>query len=183
MAERLVRAWIGLGSNLGDRGSHLARARAELGLVPGIEVVGASRIYETEPVGPEDQGPYLNAVIAVDTELSPRHLLERLLDVERQGGRTRSAENARWGPRAIDLDLLFYGDATVDEAGLAIPHPRLHARAFVLEPLCELAPAWVHPGLGDSVGNLRKRLVGSEWVEVWPGEIPGWSTGLGLSEP
>ena len=178
MAERRVRAWIGLGSNLGERGSQLAQARAGLGLVPGIEVVGASRIYESEPVGPEDQGPYLNAVIAVDTELSPRHLLERLLDVERQGGRTRSAENARWGPRAIDLDLLFYGDATVDEAGLAIPHPRLHARAFVLEPLCELAPAWVHPGLGESVDNLRKRLVGSEWVEVWPGEISGWSTGL-----
>ena len=177
MAEGSVRGWIALGSNLGERGLHLARARAGLSGTPGIAVVGASRIYETEPVGPEGQGPYLNAVIAVDTALSPRQLLENLLEVEREGGRARTAENIRWGPRAIDLDLLFYGDLILDEVGLEIPHPRLHGRAFVLEPLCELAPDWIHPGLGVSVADLRESRVGLEGVEIWAGEVPGWTTG------
>jgi 2-amino-4-hydroxy-6-hydroxymethyldihydropteridine diphosphokinase len=133
-------AYVGLGANLGDR-EHAIRAAAAA-----LPARRLSTIVETEPWGLEDQPPFLNAVAEVETELPPRSLLERLLAIERSLGRRR--DGPRWGPRTIDLDLLLYGDETVDEAGLTVPHPRLDERAFVLEPLAELAPSLIVPGKG-----------------------------------
>ena len=113
----------------------------------GIDVVAVSSLRETEPVGYRDQPNFLNGAAALETELSPRELLERLLAIERQLGRERGA-GPRFGPRIIDLDLLLYGDETVDEPGLTVPHPRLAERRFALEPLAELDPELEIPGQG-----------------------------------
>ena len=140
------RAYVGLGSNLGDRGGTLARAVGLLGERPGVEVVATSSILETDPVGYLEQPAFLNAVVAVETSLSPAEILAALLDIERELGRTR--EGPRYGPRTIDLDLLLVVGVTIDEPGLTLPHPRLHERAFALEPLAELDPLLVVPGHG-----------------------------------
>jgi 2-amino-4-hydroxy-6-hydroxymethyldihydropteridine diphosphokinase len=140
-----VKAYIGLGANLGDREATMRRA-LELLARDGIEVVAVSAFRETDPVGYVDQPRFLNAAAALETELSPRDLLDRLLAVERELGRTR--DGPRFGPRTIDLDVLLYGDEVVDEPGLTVPHPRLAERAFALEPLAELDPELVVPGAG-----------------------------------
>jgi 2-amino-4-hydroxy-6-hydroxymethyldihydropteridine diphosphokinase len=132
-------AYVGLGSNLGDREATLRKALERLGREDGIAVVAVSSFRETDPVGHLEQPRFVNAAAALETSLGPAELLERLLDVERGLGRDRAVEE-RWGPRTIDLDLLLYGDEEIDEPGLAVPHPRLAERAFVLEPLLELDP-------------------------------------------
>jgi 2-amino-4-hydroxy-6-hydroxymethyldihydropteridine diphosphokinase len=142
----MARAYVGLGANLGDRRGTIERALDLLGGGPSVEVVAVSRLRETDPVGYVDQPRFLNGAAALDTELGPRGLLERLLAVEHELGRTR--DGPRYGPRTIDLDLLLYGDRTVDEPGLRVPHPRLRERRFVLEPLCDLDPHLVVPGAG-----------------------------------
>lgn len=138
-----IRAYVGLGSNLGDREATLLRALELLAAKPGLTVTAVSVFRDTEPVGYIEQPRFLNGVAAVDTELSARELLDRLLGVERSLGRRRNGP--RFGPRTVDLDLLLYGDATIDEAGLSVPHPRLGERRFVLEPLAELDPALTLP--------------------------------------
>ncbi len=140
----MIGAYVALGSNLGDRAAHLEAAIAALRATPGIEVIALSSVRETEPVGGPPQGPYLNAVVALRTELAPRALLERLLEIEAAQGRERGPE--RNAPRTLDLDLLLYGDEKIDEPDLVVPHPRMHERAFVLEPLAELAPDLVPHG-------------------------------------
>jgi 2-amino-4-hydroxy-6-hydroxymethyldihydropteridine diphosphokinase len=149
-----AKAFVGIGSNLGDRETNLRRAIELLSAEVGIEVVAVSRIRETEPVGPVEQGPFLNGAVQVETSLEPRQLLERLLSVEEKLGRVREE---RWGPRTIDLDLLLYGTETIDEPGLTVPHPRLHQRRFALEPLADLDPALEIPGAG-SVSTLLAKL-------------------------
>ena len=134
-----MRAYVGLGSNLGEREATLWKALEGLGATQGIEVLAVSSFRETDPVGVVDQPRFVNAAAALETSLSPRELFERLLDVERSLGRDRAVEE-RWGPRAVDLDLLLYGSESIDEPGLEVPHPRLAERAFVLEPLLELDP-------------------------------------------
>jgi 2-amino-4-hydroxy-6-hydroxymethyldihydropteridine diphosphokinase len=151
-----VRAYVGLGSNLGGREEMLCRALALLGSVDRVEVVSVSSFRETDPVGVVDQPRFVNAVAAVDTSLGARELLDALLDAERQLGRTRSGE--RWGPRTVDLDLLLYGSDIVDEPGLRVPHPRIRERRFVLEPLLELDPEVVVPEAG-SAAELLAALV------------------------
>ena len=148
-------AYVALGSNLGDRRAQLAAAVAALRRTPGIEVVAVSALYETEPVGPP-QGRYLNAVVRLRSELSPDALLERLLELENEAGRRRGPE--RNAPRTLDLDLLLYADLAQHGPALELPHPRLAERAFVLEPLCDLAPDLVHPALGVSVAELARRV-------------------------
>jgi 2-amino-4-hydroxy-6-hydroxymethyldihydropteridine diphosphokinase len=140
------KAFVGLGANLGDRRASLDRA-LELLSGDGTRVVAVSRYRETDPVGYVDQPRFLNAAALVETELSPRDLLDRLLAIERELGRVRG-EGPRFGPRTIDLDLLLYDDAVIEEPMLSVPHPRLHERRFVLEPLHELDPALVVPGRG-----------------------------------
>jgi 2-amino-4-hydroxy-6-hydroxymethyldihydropteridine diphosphokinase len=141
-----AKAYISLGSNLGDREATLRRALDLLREDPEIDVVAVSSFRETEPVGLTDQPMFVNAAAAVHTQLSARALLERLLAVERMLGRTR--EGPRFGPRTVDLDLLLYGDEELAEPGLRVPHPRLHERRFALEPLAELDPELVVPGRG-----------------------------------
>ena len=142
----MERAYVGVGANLGDRESVIRRAVALLGETPGVVVRAVSTLRETEPWGPVAQPPFLNGAVALDTALGARELLEVLLAVERQLGRTRAGP--RYGPRTIDLDLLLYGAETIEEDGLAVPHPLLHERAFALEPLVELDPALPVPGRG-----------------------------------
>ena len=134
-------AYVGLGANVGDREATILAALDELS-----GVVAVSELRETEPVGVTDQPAFLNGAAAVQTELSPRELLDTLLAIERRLGRER--RHIRWGPRTIDLDLLLYGAETVDEPGLTVPHPHLHERRFALEPLAELDPELVIPGRG-----------------------------------
>jgi 2-amino-4-hydroxy-6-hydroxymethyldihydropteridine diphosphokinase len=138
-------AYVGLGANVGPREVTLLRAVDLLAEADDVEVLAVSQLRETEPVGVLDQPSFLNGAVRVETSLAPRVLLELLLDIERSLGRVRAE---RWGPRSVDLDLLVYGDETVDEPGLRIPHPRLHQRRFALEPLAELDPDLVVPGLG-----------------------------------
>jgi 2-amino-4-hydroxy-6-hydroxymethyldihydropteridine diphosphokinase len=152
---RRVRAFVGIGANLGDREANIRRAVELLGEIDGIEVVAVSALRETKPWGPIEQPAFVNGAVAVETALEPSELLMALLDVERLLGRVRSGE--RWGPRTIDLDLLLYGERIVDEPGLTLPHPRLHERRFALEPLAELAPDAFVPGRG-SVAELLAAL-------------------------
>ena len=139
-------AYVALGSNVGDRERTLVAATEAMGALPLVAVVEVSAWLETDPVGYVDQPPFLNGAAALRTSVAPRALLTELLAIERSLGRTR--DGPRWGPRTIDLDLLLYGDATIDEPGLTIPHPRLHERRFVLEPLASIDPGIVVPGRG-----------------------------------
>jgi 2-amino-4-hydroxy-6-hydroxymethyldihydropteridine diphosphokinase len=139
-------AYVGIGSNLGDREENVRRALELLGADPEIEIVAVSTLRKTEPVGLLEQPDFINGAARVHTGLSPRQLLDRLLELERRLGRVRTGE--RYGPRTIDLDLLLYGQEIVEEPGLRVPHPRLAERRFVLEPLLDLDPALSVPGRG-----------------------------------
>ena len=150
-------AFIGLGSNLGDREAVIASGIRMLDARAGIAVRASSSIIETEPVGLVEQGRFLNAVAQLETTLEPRLLLDACLGIEAAHGRDRSVEH-RWGPRRLDLDLLLYGDRVIDEPDLTVPHPRLHERMFVLRPLAELAPMFEHPVSGETISRLRDRL-------------------------
>ena len=141
-------AYIGLGANLGERGRTIAEALRRLDGDDRTWVLSSTAPIETEPVGYEDQPRFLNAAARLETTRSPRELLDLMLEIERDLGRIRG-EGPRYGPRTIDLDLLLYGAETIDEDVLEIPHPRLHERRFVLEPLAELAPGLVVPGRGE----------------------------------
>lgn len=152
-----VDAYISLGSNLGDRAEMLHGALAALSDAEDVEVLTVSEFIETEPVGPGEQGRYLNAAAKLRTSRPPRELLELLLSIERAHGRDRSKEE-RWGPRRLDLDVLLYAEAVIDEPGLTIPHPRLHERSFVLDPLVKIAGDFRHPLLGESIQSIRDRL-------------------------
>jgi 2-amino-4-hydroxy-6-hydroxymethyldihydropteridine diphosphokinase len=150
------KVFIALGSNLGDRDAHLAAALDALRDSVAVDGVRVSPIFETDPVGPPPQGPYLNAVALLRTRLSPRELLGKLLEIEKQQGRTRGPH--RNSARSLDLDLLLFGDRVIAEPGLEVPHPRLHTRPFVLEPLCALGAEIVHPVLGTTIGSLAARV-------------------------
>jgi 2-amino-4-hydroxy-6-hydroxymethyldihydropteridine diphosphokinase len=156
LAGSAQRAFVSLGSNLGEREFALCGALAALRATPGVADVVASPVYETDPVGPGAQGPYLNAVARLDTALSPEALLARLLQIERAFGRRRSG--VRNEARVLDLDLLLYGGLEVREPGLELPHPRMLERPFVLEPLRELAPELRHPGTGESLARHAERV-------------------------
>jgi 2-amino-4-hydroxy-6-hydroxymethyldihydropteridine diphosphokinase len=148
-------AFIAMGANLGDRARSLSSAAASLGEQQGVRIVKGSRVYETAPVGVADQPEFLNAVLQVETDLSPRALMDLLLQVERQSGRIR---RQKWGPRTLDLDLLLYGNRVIREPGLEVPHPHLHERGFVLVPLCDLCPDWRHPVLKKTFRTLEQSL-------------------------
>ena len=146
-------AAIALGANLGNREANIARAVELLGLHPEIEVSQVSSNHETVAVGPGNQPDYLNAAATITTTLSPRALLDVCLDIEQSIGRERSLQQ-RWGPRVIDLDVVLFGREVIDEPGLTIPHPNMHDRDFVLQPLSEIAADWSHPKLGKSIDDL-----------------------------
>jgi len=143
----LTLAYVGLGSNLGDREATLHASVDALAAEDGVDVVGVSTLRDTEPVGIDEQPRFLNGAVALETTLGSRELLERLLAIEQRFGRVRVP--GEHGPRTLDLDLLLYGGERIDEPGLTVPHPRLHERRFVLEPLEELDPRLVVPGRGS----------------------------------
>jgi 2-amino-4-hydroxy-6-hydroxymethyldihydropteridine diphosphokinase len=154
-----VRAFIALGSNLGDPVAQVRAGARELALLPDTRLCGCSALYRTAPVGLTDQPDFINAVCELDTTLSAPALLQALFAIERTHGRVRDRPG---GPRTLDLDLLLYGDARLDEPGLHVPHPRLHERAFVLYPLHDIAPALVVPGHGpvaDLLAGCRGQAI------------------------
>jgi 2-amino-4-hydroxy-6-hydroxymethyldihydropteridine diphosphokinase len=154
----MTRAYLALGSNLGDRAATLQRALDGLGATPGVRVVAVSKVYETEPVGPP-QPEYLNAVVALDTDLGARALLEVAQGLEREALRTRGE---RFGPRTLDVDVLLVGDDPVDEPDLVVPHPRMWERDFVLAPLADVAPDLVPDRVVES---------SREWAGVRPSRV------------
>ena len=143
----MSRAYVALGANLGDRQATILAALAELDAAEGVDVVAVSSLADTDPVGYLDQPRFLNGAAALETSLGPRALLDLLLAVERRLGRAREGVPAQ-GPRTVDLDLVLYENAEIEEPGMTIPHPRLHERRFVLEPLAELDPSLEVPGKG-----------------------------------
>ena len=161
-----MRVVIGIGANLGDRLQAMRDAVARLARVDGLRVRARSHVYETAPVGGVEQPSFLNAAIDVECTQSARALLDQLLAIERDLGRTRAATDVRWGPRLIDLDILWIEGVLIDEPGLTVPHPRLTERAFALVPLLEVAPdardpqsgapyvVPLHDGVGPAVGEL-----------------------------
>ena len=176
-----VTAYVALGSNLGDRRAHLDQAVERLRHVPGVVLQRVSSYRETEPVGgPPGQDKYLNAVAELSVDLTPAALLQALLAIEQQMGRTRTEH---WGPRTIDLDLLLYGTEAVEihEGGLdlSIPHPRMHQRRFVLEPLVEIAPLAVHPVLGSTTTDLLRTLDSSRELAEQTALVTGATSGIG----
>jgi 2-amino-4-hydroxy-6-hydroxymethyldihydropteridine diphosphokinase len=156
-APASITAHIALGSNLGDRGAHIESALRELASLPRTRLLARSALVETDPVGPVPQGRYLNAAASIETTLSAAALLSELLRVESEHGRERSPDQ-RWGPRTLDLDLLLYGDRIINERGLVVPHPRLHERRFVLEPLSQIAPAARIPTLNITIAEALRAL-------------------------
>jgi 2-amino-4-hydroxy-6-hydroxymethyldihydropteridine diphosphokinase len=151
----MEQALIGFGSNQGDSVSIWGKALDALRRPPGIDVVKVSSLYRTEPVGMVDQDWFINGVILVKTSLEPLDLLDLTSKIEEDFGRIRTV---RWGPRRLDLDILFYGERQIDVPQLTIPHPRLHERSFVLIPLVEIAPHWVHPVLKMEAHELLAEL-------------------------
>ncbi len=164
----MTRGYIALGSNLGDRAAHLIAARDAIDRLPDTRVRRCSRVFRTAPVGPAGQDDYYNAVVEIETSLEPAALLNALLAIEQERGRQR---RRRWGPRTLDLDVLLYGEATIDRPGLHVPHPRLTERAFVLAPLADLVPRLTPPGMASTVGELSD-AVDRRGVE--PIDLPGW---------
>lgn len=154
MSAHTETAYIALGSNLGDR---VANCRKAIGLMAGrgIEIVRVSSFYETEPWGVEDQPMFINAAAEARTALEPMELLKTLKAIEDSMGRERTG---RWGPRTIDLDILFYGEAVLESGALRVPHPDAHLRAFVMAPLAEIAPGFVHPVVKKTIGELAASL-------------------------
>ena len=169
-------AYVSIGTNLGDRAAQLRSAVRAVAALRETRVVGLSPIFETDPVGPPPQGAYLNAALHVETALTARALLDALLAIERAAGRERGARDAA---RTLDLDLLLYGDETIDEPGLVVPHPRLAERAFVLEPLAALAPRLRHPKLGATIASLAARVRDPAAVRPWLGDTNEWRAKIG----
>ena len=149
-----MQAWIGLGGNLGDAAATLHAALQELDRLPHTRLVRASKLYRTPAWGMVEQPEFVNAAALLETRLPPRELLDGLLEIERSFGRERHG-GERWGPRELDLDLLLYDSAVIDEPGLRVPHPHLHERAFALVPLLEVTPDAFIPGIGPAADALR----------------------------
>jgi 2-amino-4-hydroxy-6-hydroxymethyldihydropteridine diphosphokinase len=170
----MVESLIALGSNVGDREGNLRRAIGIIGRQ--TKLIKISPVYETEPMYREDQSWFLNCVVAVETDLRPSELLERLQAAELEMGR---GKREKYGPRVIDLDILFYGNEIISEPSLEIPHPKIAERAFVLVPLNEIRPKLIHPVLGRTVGELLHNLKTSKKVV----RKPGLSMDLASSSP
>ncbi|MCP4571956.1 MAG: 2-amino-4-hydroxy-6-hydroxymethyldihydropteridine diphosphokinase [bacterium] len=170
-AAKKTRAWLGLGANQGDRRSCLRAAVLDLAAEPGLRVTAVSGLWESEYVGPGEQDPYLNACVEVETYLAPPVLLGLCKALERAYGRT---PDTHLQPRPLDLDVLLYGDLHQSDADPLLPHPRLAARAFVLEPLAQIAPARVLPDSGKTVNAAcaKIRREGGSWVRFLPD--PAW---------
>jgi len=154
--------YIGIGSNLGDALNYCKKAVEYIAGIRDVALTAVSSYYKTEPVGMEAQNDFINAVAEIKTRLQAHELLSALQNIENSMGRIRES---RGGPRNIDLDLLFYGQSVIRDETMIVPHPEIHRRRFVLEPLCEIASYFVHPSFGVSVRGLRDRLTDNKKVE------------------
>jgi len=152
-AKKYINVFLGLGSNMGDRAANL-RAAADLIAKNIGKIAKKSHVYETQPWGNTAQDKFLNQVVMANTTLDPRDLLEKISKIERELGRERRRDQEKWGPRTIDIDILFYGKRVIRDKGLEVPHPELHKRAFVLVPLLEIAPDLEHPTLKKQIDEL-----------------------------
>ena len=164
--RKLHTAFIGVGSNIGDRYSNIINSKEKIDSSADSKVVEISKIYETEPVGYLDQDNFLNCVFKIETNLTPDQLIKFLLEVEKILKRERVI---RWGPRIIDLDILLFDDLVILSKDLVIPHPRMHERMFVIKPLCDLTPYYVHPVLNENCYRIAEKLeaeqsVPMEWI-------------------
>ena len=166
-------ACIALGSNLGDRAATLRAAIDAVGELPGTRIVRVSSFHETEPVGgPAGQGRYLNAAAVIETSMAAGDLLAALLAIEASLGRERR-EGERNAARTIDMDILLFGDAVIDDPGVTVPHPRMQDRLFVMAPVAEIAPDWVHPVVGRTMAELLSMLIAEE--TMGPANVSGES--------
>lgn len=155
----MAKAYLGLGSNLGDREKNLKDCIEKIGTFKDIKLLNVSRVYETEPVGGPPQPGYLNAAFVIETSLSPQKLLRRLQKVESSFGRLR---DVKWGPRTLDIDILLYDNEIVTDDDLVIPHTLMHERLFVLKPLCEIAADVKHPILNKTIAELMLDIKSNE---------------------
>jgi 2-amino-4-hydroxy-6-hydroxymethyldihydropteridine diphosphokinase len=161
--------YVALGSNLGDREGNFAAVLEAIEKDSDLCLLRASSVFETEAVGPPGQGPYLNAVVELRVWHEPLELLTRLHAIERAMGRDRRGETQRWGPRKLDLDIIFFGDREIELPTLIVPHRRAHERNFVMTPLAEIVPALIHPQLGKSAAEIAGSLPVLESAYVWAG--------------
>ncbi len=152
---KLVTAFLGLGSNLGNRAGHLEDALQRLDAHQCIRILARSSMYDTDPVGEIAQPNFLNMVVEIETSLPPTELLELCLTIEELNGRVRSA---KWGPRTLDIDILFYSNKIIEIEGLRIPHPEAHRRLFVVKPMAEIAESFNHPVLNEQISSILQRL-------------------------
>ena len=159
--------YLAIGSNLGPREANLVAAVEAIEADPATAVLAVSPIFETDPVGPGDQGCYLNAAIRIRTQRSPEALLDLLQSIESAAGRDRSEVAPRWSARTLDLDILFFGARCIARPGLSVPHPRAHERDFVLAPMVALAPEFEHPLLGRSMATLHAAVAGQGGVRPY----------------
>ncbi len=160
-----VRGYLGIGSNIGDRLTYIERAIQLIGHLERTEVKAVAPVFETKPHGYLEQDDFLNTVVAIDTEQSPLELLRQLQAIEQALGRERTIH---WGPRTVDIDILFYGQQIIQTEELVVPHPRLHERDFVIVPMCHLDCQFVHPTLGETIDSLRTKLTcntAKEWED------------------
>lgn len=160
----MINAFIGIGTNMGDRKKHIAEAIQLLEKQTDVKIIRTSALYVTEPIGYVGQDWFLNCVVEVMTALPPHELLSHCMAIEEQMGRTRTMQ---WGPRIIDLDILLYNDAVIDDDELTIPHPNMDKRRFVLVPLVEIAPDIIHPKLNKTVTDLLQHLKDTHKVDVY----------------
>jgi len=171
--------YVAVGANLGDRDATFSATIDAIEVESDLLLLAASPVFETPPLGPPDQGPYLNAVMQLRTWLGPLELLQRLQAIEEALGRDRRRARERWGPREIDLDIVFYGDRCIESPELVVPHLHAHERVFVMAPMAEIAPSFIHPKLGVSIGQIVRSMSDVEDVlpwprpRGWPGHAPG----------
>lgn len=160
--------YLGLGSNLGDREANLLGALDQVASLPTTSLSARSPIYETPPMGPQDQGAYLNAAVQIQTALSPLDLLASLQQIELQLGRADVNDRRRWGSREIDIDILIFGSQVINHTDLTVPHPGMHKRWFVLKPLSDIAAHLVHPLLGERIADLFEAVEATQPGVVQP---------------
>lgn len=160
-------AYIGLGSNIGDRVGYIQQSCKMLNDIQGIQILKCSSLYETEPFGYKDQEWFINAIVKVKSELSPDNLLDVCAEIEKKLGRSRCKDQIKWGPRTIDLDILFYEDKVIETEFLKIPHACVHLRACSLVPMLEIASKYVHPVFKKTIADLHNDLENPEEVYLY----------------